>query len=386
MLLFRDDHEIQDDSYTQGAEDFDGPPSQFQHLKRGALQAYLEWVPIRGASPTNPAGAQRSFHLGDLATLILAENRVAYRNKPIDMPDTTFYKEVAKKSISEWDDDVIYDAREELRDQLRDPDRVMLGEPQLERIAAAVKESVAGGRPWQLFVSQTVLSQIKAPRLLETLPLQPRILRWICRGALRVATSEKIAGEACEQARMYIGMGRYNVEMNPSAWDGYQAERQRLLRALDVPGSNPIILAGDSHNAWCHEVLDDTGKKVAVVRTLACFPLVFYPMQGCTSVRSPGLSCVLLFFLRLAKLLRRWCFVQEFDGPAVTSIGAFEDIHGQFQAKGGALVKAWPLFIFSPWIEDSFLSANPDTLKYCNLTVSDAVLNMASSYPVPFDL
>ena len=28
-------------------------------------------------------------------------------------------------------------------------------------------------------------------------------------------------------------------------------------------GSNPIVLGGDSHNAWAHEVADEAGRKVA---------------------------------------------------------------------------------------------------------------------------
>ena len=134
----------------------------------------------------------------------------------------------------------------------------------------------------------------------------------------------RISGqEGAELARMYIGMGKYGVEMNPDAWDGYQAERERLLSALCVPGANPVVIAGDSHNAWAHEIMDEAGRRIGV----------------------------------------------EFDSPAVTSIGAFEDVHARFEAKLGRLARAWPLFLFAPWISDALLSANPDTLKYCNVTV-----------------
>jgi len=59
---------------------------------------------------------------------------------------------------------------------------------------------------------------------------------------------------------------------------------------------------------------------------------------------------------------------QEFDGPAVTSIGAFEDIHAQFEAKAGRFARMWPLYLFAPWIQDALKAANPDTLRYCNVT------------------
>lgn len=30
-----------------------------------------------------------------------------------------------------------------------------------------------------------------------------------------------------------------------------------------LAGSNPIVLGGDSHNAWAHEVADEQGRKIA---------------------------------------------------------------------------------------------------------------------------
>jgi phosphodiesterase/alkaline phosphatase D-like protein len=49
---------------------------------------------------------------------------------------------------------------------------------------------------------------------------------------------------------MYLGMGKYGVAMNPDAMDGHTAEREKILRAMNIPGANPVFMAGDSHNAW----------------------------------------------------------------------------------------------------------------------------------------
>ena len=43
--------------------------------------------------------------------------------------------------------------------------------------------AVAAGTAWQAFCSQTVFSEIKAPKLLETVALQKGLLRWMCRWA-----------------------------------------------------------------------------------------------------------------------------------------------------------------------------------------------------------
>lgn len=331
MVAVNDDHEIADSAHRDGAEDCDGGAGQFQGLRAAAQRALAEWVPMRGAALTgdgdgggapSPEAAHRTFSFGTLFTLILVESRVSHRSEPLDTEGTAFFKEVAEKPVKEWNPEAIRVARNELQQQLRNPGRQMLGRGQVNDVAAAVAASVAAGQPWQIFVSQTVLSPLFAPRLVETLPLQPRLLRWLCRGALRVATSTALAGVAAARlARLYLGMGTYGAEMNPDAWDGYQAERDALLDALDAPGSNPVVLAGDSHNAWAHEVMRADGSRVGV----------------------------------------------EFDGPGVTSIGAFEDIRARFVAAARRVGAAWgvpPLYVFSPWITDALKAANPDTLRY----------------------
>lgn len=63
-----------------------------------------------------------------------------------------------------------------------------------------------------------------------------------------------------------------------------------MIEALNQEGANPVIIAGDSHNAWAHNLVDEEGRRLGV----------------------------------------------EFDGPAVTCIGAFEDIYSRFKAKVGA--------------------------------------------------
>ena len=35
----------------------------------------------------------------------------------------------------------------------------------------------------------------------------------------------------------------------------------QLLKVQSVEGSNPVVLAGDSHNAWAHEIVDSQGNR-----------------------------------------------------------------------------------------------------------------------------
>ncbi|KAL4426377.1 hypothetical protein ABPG77_004671 [Micractinium sp. CCAP 211/92] len=335
FIAVYDDHEIADSAHTQasrgGAEDVNGNNKEWERQKHEAVKAFIEWVPVRGAShdKIDLAACHRTFQFGDLATLMLVENRISNRSPPVDLPETEFYKQTAQKELSKWDNGAIQAARSDLLRQLADPGRQMIGPEQLQDVAEAVQQSVGAGVPWQIFCSQTVFSQIRAPKLLETVHLQPRLLASICKKALGVATNVKRAGkEGAEQARMYLGMGKYGVPMNPDAYDGYAAEREKLLRIFSLAGSNPVVLAGDSHNAWCHEIMDSTGSRLGV----------------------------------------------EFDAPAVTSIGAFEDIYSRFVEKVGWLARLFPLWLFTPWLEDALAAANPDTLRYSDLDHRGCIL------------
>ncbi|EFN53116.1 hypothetical protein CHLNCDRAFT_137467 [Chlorella variabilis] len=332
MIAAWDDHEIADSAHVGGAEDFKGTQQEWDAQKVAAITAYVEWIPIRGMShdSINLMGCHRTFSIGDLATIMLVENRISCRQPPVDMKETQFYKETAEKHPKQWDDDAILAAKADLMQQFRDPGRTMLGEVQLEDVKQAVAQSVANRQPWQILISQVIMAQLKAPKLKECAGLQPKLLAKLCSGALNLATDVAKSGkEGAELARMYLGMGKYGVPMNPDAGDGYQAERAKLFDALGQPGTNPVVLAGDSHNAWCSEIRDDDGKRLGV----------------------------------------------EFDAPAVTSIGAFEDIYSRFEEKAGKFAKLFPLWVFTPWIEDSLQCANPDTLKFALLDQRGFVLH-----------
>ncbi|PRW58605.1 alkaline phosphatase isoform A [Chlorella sorokiniana] len=329
-----DDHEVADSASVSTSDNSDGASRQeWEARKRSGVQAFSEWVPVRGLQPGAPdlAGCHRTLHFGDLITLMLVENRLAARTPPLDPSTTTFYKQTALKHPSEWEDGgAMQAAKEEFLAQLAHPRRQMIGAQQVADVRQAVQDSVAAGRPWQVFLSQTVFSPLRAPKLGETVGLQHRLLAWICRKALKTAVSEKRAGaEGAHMARMYLAFGRYNLPMNPGAYDGYQAERAELMEAFSMPGCNAVVLAGDSHNAWAHELLDARGRRVGV----------------------------------------------EFDAPAVTSPGFAEDIYSRFQRQVGRLAKLFPLYLFTPWVEDSLQAANPASLRFCNLNQRGLVLH-----------
>ena len=44
-------------------------------------------------------------------------------------------------------------------------------------------------------------------------------------------------------------MRRYRVNNDEDSWQGYLAERQRFLQAIQG-ANNAVVFSGDSHNFW----------------------------------------------------------------------------------------------------------------------------------------
>ena len=82
FIVIWDDHEIANDAYVDGAEnhqpDVDG---DWNERKAAARKAYFEWFPIRGKK------VYRKFNYGNLADLIMLDERIEGRTKQLEMSD-----------------------------------------------------------------------------------------------------------------------------------------------------------------------------------------------------------------------------------------------------------------------------------------------------------
>ncbi|MEM8966639.1 MAG: alkaline phosphatase D family protein [Bacteroidota bacterium] len=76
-----DDHEISNDAYTEGAENHDETEGRYQDRRQAAVQAYYEWLPVRG-TPSDPL--YRNFSFGPLAQLMVLDGRLAGRTAQAD--------------------------------------------------------------------------------------------------------------------------------------------------------------------------------------------------------------------------------------------------------------------------------------------------------------
>ncbi len=80
-----DDHEFANNSWRDGAENHD-PSRQgdWNTRKSSALQAYLEWVPIREIDPDNKFKIYRSIKIGELAEVFFLDTRIIERDLETD--------------------------------------------------------------------------------------------------------------------------------------------------------------------------------------------------------------------------------------------------------------------------------------------------------------
>ncbi len=123
FIVIWDDHEIANDSYLDGAQNHQ--PEQegdWNVRKAAAKKAFFEWLPIRGTK------VYRKFNFGNLADLIMLDERLAGRTKQLNMSDP----------------------------RLTDSSRTILGKKQFDWFTEQLLSSEAS---WKLIGNQVVFSQ-----------------------------------------------------------------------------------------------------------------------------------------------------------------------------------------------------------------------------------
>ena len=71
-----------------------------------------------------------------------------------------------------------------------------------------------------------------------------------------------------QEQRQYIAfmqaLGAQGMPLNLDAWDGYPLCRDRVKAMLSRDKTNPVVLAGDTHNAWAFNLLDHSERPLGV--------------------------------------------------------------------------------------------------------------------------
>ncbi|MEO8113238.1 MAG: alkaline phosphatase D family protein [Phenylobacterium sp.] len=249
-IVVWDDHETANDSWSGGAQNHSPETEGDWNLRKAAaLKAYFEWMPIRepAAGVTLAEAGMRSFHFGDLASLIMVETRLTARDQQL-----TFKRDLP--TVDGKPDVAAFQAR------LDDPARRMMSPKQEAWIGVEAARSVKAGHAWQVLGNEVVMARVR--------PFSPK----------KELTPEQYAAVP-ERNRKRLEDAEESAALGlPTAldmWEGYPVDRERLYGVLRKAGARPIVVSGDSHSFWANELHDASGRRVACE-------------FGTTGVTSPG--------------------------------------------------------------------------------------------------
>jgi len=309
-----DDHELANDSWKGGAENHSADEGDFQARMRSARQAYHEWMPIRTSTKGDQSTIFRSFKLGNLADLIMLDTRLHGRDRPLDyakdlsmhsalfqlsasgegsliseeasisvpteqlkritMPfdftsgtptpinDYATIKDLTAETLPPgWY--YLPDSQSFKRQALVEPDRTILGADQEQWLDSELQASTERGATWQVIGQQVLMGKLRLPVLTNE--------------QLKIDQAEPYVRQIMEMMQV---LAPAQMPFNLDAWDGYAACRDRVFSSFAEHGTNPVVLAGDTHNAWAFNLADSNGQAVGVE-------------VGTPGVSSPGLETYL---------------------------------------------------------------------------------------------
>lgn len=205
-----DDHESADNAWRGGARNHSPEEGEWHIRRAAALQAYLEWLPIRAGSLPGQVSLYRSLRFGDLLELNMLDLR-SHRDQQATYlpPDRTL------RTVNEQD-------------------RSLLGAEQFEWLSLRI---TTADTCWNVIGSSVMF----APMNLITLQQDPRT------GAIADFLGTRITG----------------VPLNPDQWDGYAAERHRLMGIAAGLEAPLLALSGDIHTEWASSLTHE-GREIGV--------------------------------------------------------------------------------------------------------------------------
>ena len=242
LVAIWDDHETANNSNRTGAENHQPATEGDWNVRVAmALQAYYEWMPVRPVDTTQPRKNNRAYAYGDLADLIMLEERLNGRSEQLLTAThaTPFGAGFAQSDPG-----------------YSDPTRTMLGVDEEAWLADRLRTSPAR---WKMLGQGVMFAQLKGV------------------GAANAA-----------------GGGFF---LNSDQWDGYQPARNRIYDVLKgdtahAPVGNVVVLTGDIHSSWAADLTQDPNNPD--VTTGGYNPATGQGSQAVefvgTSVSSPGID------------------------------------------------------------------------------------------------
>jgi len=260
-----DDHEVANDTWTDGAGNHQSASEGgWQARKRAGIRAFYEWLPIREPDDGDridpkthrPDDLYRVFDFGDLARLVMIDTRQAGRNEQLDATAlVAAYTGVPAQGPFPAD---VANGRT----------RTLMGREQEGWFEKRIAEST---QTWQLIGNQVLMFYQATPDILGTSTLTAE------QKTQFVGLLDQLLGEGTGALFGQLGQAGLPFPLAADAWTGYPSARIEMLKVL-AKAKNPIVLTGDSHNAWTANLALPGGTE----------PTPVGAEFGATSVSSPG--------------------------------------------------------------------------------------------------
>lgn len=225
MIAVWDDHEIANDTWRKGAEGHQEDDGKWHTRRNAAIQAYYEWMPIRGKPRGSRTRIFREFRYGDLASLIMLDTRLYGRDRqPNAGPDVD---------------------EESIESALDDPRRRMLGREQERWLRRRLKN--ASDTTWQVLGQQVLVTELISANL-EPL-VDPN-------GPSSISK---------EFLQSIIERSKDNPPSVLDTWDGYPLAREDLYADLGSYATNPVVLSGDFHTNLAADLIPKNADRPVAV-------------------------------------------------------------------------------------------------------------------------
>ncbi|MDT7928655.1 alkaline phosphatase D family protein [Tepidimonas sp.] len=252
MIAIWDDHETANDAYRDGAQNHtEGAEGRWVDRRAAAVQAWHEWMPVRTPNLNDLLQIYRSFDFGGLMALHMLETRLLARDKQIAFAELLNPATAASAQAA-----------------LISPNRTMLGASQWGWLQQRLAESRA---TWQVLGQQVLMARMTFPvsilRYLNPDNITPEGLAAAQKAISDYLTAKAIAAQnpaalTDEQKALLDPQRNPKLGYNLDAWDGYPAEREKILATARQLGKRLVVLAGDTHNAWASELTLQDGTRV----------------------------------------------------------------------------------------------------------------------------
>lgn len=241
MIAVWDDHEFCNDAYKSGAENHQADEGDWEARKLAAMTAYHEWLPTRNSVINDIV---RRFDFGDLISLHMLDTRVIGRDEQLNYAN--YITATGFNGLKFFGD-------------LMSRDRQLLGLKQQNWLAVQLQESKA---TWQILGQQILMGKmwIPAPILLNFNNPNTGVdaVTYLTLKAKQQQAPDSLSAE--EKSILAQPSIPYNLD----AWDGYAAARDNLYSLAKANDKNLVVLAGDTHNAWANNLVDNKGDAVGV--------------------------------------------------------------------------------------------------------------------------